>query len=253
VARSIAWVLTLIVLSGGAAGLGAAEEKGLKQISLYYKVPSKQPLVYSSTMQEEDQSNLKGQSEKSSLRSEQTITNQYKLVGPETLAVKVQFSDLRTTVNGKEVDYTPPQKEAQRLMDIKGYRKTADKKASDFDKFDVILPGSPVGIGDSWTYTAPPTSDLPLYLITRFTLARLDKVNGRAVAIINAQTHASEVENARRLKITVHAKGRIGFAYEEGILVHSSFKVEMVTEPLDGTGKKMTKNIKTSMKLVKVD
>ena len=221
-------------------------------ISLYFKEPKKQPLVYSCSVSEEVLSkDAKGKPERTTFRNDQTITNLYKLVGPETLAIKAQFTDFRTVVNGKEVAYTPPQKEAQRLIDVKGYRKKANKTAADFDKFDVILPNYPVAVGESWTYTAPPTSDLPLYLVTKYTLAKVEKRDGRDVAVIDASTRASETEPIRRLKISVHAEGRILFSCGDGVLLSSTFKVNVITEPLAGTIGRITKRIKTSMRLVK--
>jgi hypothetical protein len=221
-------------------------------ISLYYKAPEKQPLVYASVMSEEvNGKDAKGHPETSTFRVEQTITNRYKLVGPDVLAIKAQFSDHKTTVNGKEVAYTPPDKEAQRLMDVKGYRKTANKGAADFEKIDVILPGTKVKVGDTWNYIAPPTTDLPIFLVTKYTLVGFEKVNGRDVARIEATTHASELEPVRRLTITFHAKGRILFAHREGILVSSEFNIRMVTEPEKAAKYRVTKSIRSSMKLVR--
>ncbi|MBI4865082.1 MAG: hypothetical protein HY815_33210 [Candidatus Riflebacteria bacterium] len=235
------------------AGVVLAADAGL--IHLYYKQPARQPLVYSSVVQEEnDAPDAKGKMQKTTVQTEQTVTNHYKLVGPEVLAVKAQFSEFKTAVNGKQVAYTPPDKEAQKLIDVKGYRKMANKGAADFDKFDVILPNYPVKTGETWTYTAPPTTDLPVYLVTKFKLVGIEKLQGRDVAVIDAATHVSEVETARKLKITVSGKGRIVFAINEGYLVSSEFRIKMVTEPLQGAGAAatVTRNIKTNMKLVKL-
>lgn len=237
----------LAVLLGAAAALAGPTDE---PISLYYKEPKSQPLVYLSSVAEEVLGkDAKGKPEKTTAKTEQTISNQYKLVGEDTLAVKATFSDFKTTVNGKDVAYQPPTKEAQRLMDVKGYRKVQGKSAADFDKIDVILPSVKVKVGDSWHYTSPPTTDLPLYLVTKFTLVGIQKVEGRECAVIETTTHASDVEPMRRLSISVHAKGRILFAHKDGVLVNSEFKIKMVTEPLKNPGARVTKNIRTSMKL----
>jgi hypothetical protein len=239
--RSLAWLMMTAL-----AVAAPAEET----LSLYYKEPAQKYLAYDSVVTEEVQGkDAKGKPEKTVVRTEQTIRNQYKLVGPDVLAVKAEFLDFKTNVNGKDVAYQPPTKEAQKLMDVKGYRKVQGKSAADFDKIDVILPSIKVKVGDTWHYTAPPTTDLPLYLVTRFTLMGIQKVDGRDVAVIDATTHASDVEPMRRLNISVHAKGRILFAHKEGVLVSSEFKIKMVTEPLKNSSAKITKNIRTSMKL----
>lgn len=242
--RPLLW-LTLLATACSAAT--AASDSSL---SLYYKEPKKQPLSYLSVMNEEIQAkDAKGKSEKTTVKTEQIIINEYKLVGPDVLAVKVRFTDFKTTVNGKDVAYTPPIKEAQKLMDVKGYRKIQAKTAADFDKIDVILPSFKVKVGDTWHYTAPPTSDLPLYLVTKFTLVGLQKRDGREVAVIEAATHAQDIEPMRRLNISVHAKGRIHFAHKDGVLVSSEFTIKMVTEPLKNPSAKVVKNIRSSMKL----
>ena len=241
-------LLASACLAAAAASPSPAPADNLR--SLYYKEPTKQPLAYSSYMLEEVQSkDAKGKPEKTTVKTEQVITNQYKLVSPDTIAVKAAFTDFKTTVNGKDVAYSPPIKEASRLMDVKGYRKKQGKLAADFDKIDVILPSFKVKVGDSWHYTAPPTTDLPLYLVTKFTLVGLQKQEGRECAIIEAATHAQDIEPMRRLNISVHAKGRIVFAYKDGVLVTSEFKIKMVTEPLKNPSAKVTKNIKTTMHL----
>lgn len=243
--RSLCWLLLLAV-----AATAAPSPAPDNTLSLYYKEPQKQPLVYLSTMSEEIQSkDAKGKPEKTTVKTEQVITNTYKLVGPDVLAVKASFTEFKTAVNGKDVAYQPPIKESQKTMDVKGYRKMQGKSAADFDKIDVILPSFKVKIGDTWHYTAPPTTDLPLYLVTKFTLVGLQKRDGRELAIIEASTHAQDIEPMRRLNISVHAKGRIQFAYKEGVLVSSEFTIKMVTEPLKNPSAKVTKNIRTSMKL----
>jgi hypothetical protein len=234
--QMLRWVLLLALVSTA---------RGEDTIALYYKQPLRQPLIYRTRVDEQVVAGSR-----TTVRKEQIIENSYQLVAPERLRVTALFRTPTTILNGKEVRVRSADRTTVREMDVKGYRRKVNKQASDFDKLEVILPNYRVKVGESWEYTAPATSDLPVYLTTRYTLTSLERDGARELAIIDCKALADVAEPTRRLNIRVRATGHILFAYREGILVSSEFNYQLVTDPLAGGGRgHVEKTVRTVMKL----
>lgn len=227
---------------------------------LSFAPPSRQPIYYRNEVIDivgrftgGDKSGVV--TEKTTLQALQTLAMEFEKVDRETLAVRTRITDFKVTVNGKEANFQPEKTVAVKRIDVKGYRKKPGKSAADYDKFDVILPLDPVKVGGDWTYTAPPTSDLPVYLVTRYTLKGFRKVGSADCAVIAAESKAEGVALERQLHVVVHATGLIEFAHREGYLVSSDFKVKLSTTPTKSKGSKEGKVVKitrSTMKLLRL-
>lgn len=184
------------------------------------------------------------------IETEQTVRYQYQALDADTLSVTSTLDSFQLTVDGEKVEYRPESASGSKQMSSKGYRKVAGKSAGDFDKLEVVMPLEPVPVGGEWTYTAPPTQDLPIFLMTVYTLKDVRELDGRKVAIIQGKTHADEVDPVRSLRIQIDGTARVQFDIEAGQLIRSNFRLRMITAPANGTGGKVLKVIRTENSLV---
>ena len=184
------------------------------------------------------------------IETDQTVRYDYQAVDADTINVSSTLDTFKLVVDGEAVEYRPEATAGSKQMSSKGYRKVAGKAAGDFDKLEVVLPLEPVPVGGEWTYTAPPTQDLPIFLMTVYTLKDVRELDGKKVAIIQGKTRADEIDPVRSLRIQIDGTARIQFDVDAGQLIRSNFRLRMITAPANGTGGKVLKVIRTENELV---
>jgi len=260
-ARSIsirsAIVAASLALSCGVLDIARAQEEE-KTYTLSFKVPDGGTLTYHSQTTENvvdhtvSEPGADGKQEPGSgkFETEQTLVHEYRPFDEETIAIRTTIKNFQLTIDDKKIDHLPEGSDLWRKLSIKGYRKQLNKKATDFDKVDFVLPFEPVKIGEEWLYTAPPTDDLPVYLTTTYKIREVKKMDGKLVAVIDGITHADAIAPIQDLRVKVSGDSRVIFAIEGGHVLQTNYQIEMLTRPQKNPALKYIKQVKTSMELV---
>ena len=254
--------LSLVICTGGQ--LWASD-----RYNLDFAIPKDQPLRYENTITEaisyldvdpgilpdlEDDGPTEGDiaALKGVIETRTVMDYRYAPLPEGNIQIRTKLIDSTVKMDGKEVQVSPHLTEGHQVISVKGYRMVPDKTAGDFDKFAVVLPLQPVRIGDSWTYTAPPTQDLPVFLTTTYTLEKIGKLKESRVAVIKGLTHVDQVDGPRSLRIRVDARAMIFFDLDEGHVAESRFKIRMFTEPVHGAGGRVLKSTATKNERIEV-
>lgn len=167
-----------------------------------------------------------------------------------SLDIETKILQSRLAIDGTPSPESLVGTTGRKRVSIKGYKVEAGKTASDFEKFDFVLPLAPVAVGGSWTYTAPPTEDLPVFLETRFTLDEITQVGDDPVAVISGRTRVDETLAARHLRVRIDADSRVLFAIQAGHVIRSEFTIRLLTEPADPAGVRFEKRTYSSRELM---
>lgn len=153
-----------------------------------------------------------------------------------SLDVETKVIQSRLAIDGKPSPESLSGTAGEKRVSVKGYSLQKGKTAADFEKFDFVLPLAPVAVGESWTYTVPPTEDLPVFLETRFTLREITKIGPDRVAVVTGRTRVDESLEARGIRVRIDADSKVLFAIEAGHVIRSEFTIRLLTEPEDPAG-----------------
>lgn len=152
-----------------------------------------------------------------------------KEVQGDNLQVRARLYSSDKSVNSKVLQEGKPEDAAGSsfLINSRGVR--AQRSNNESSELDLQFPEEPVGAGDRWKVTVPPSENFPAPIVMNFQISKFVKKGSTTYCIINSNYETSAFFTERGCRAKLESKNRIIFDVSKGYIKRQSGSSTFIT------------------------